>query len=852
MLREETYAELKYGLSVSVSGHNPPPLQYHFLNFKSMRKFLAYALALVILLIVLGAVSAYFLKDKIVNSFIEAANEKLATPVKIGKIDISFFSEFPSCAIEFSDVYVEDSHAETFPLFTAKKMSFSFNALDAWNGTYVIQGLNISESETNIRINKKGQGNFKVTKEDGDTGKNISVNLKNILLRRQRVTYVDESVRQSHEFNSTKIAADVALKDNVYYILAKGDAITNQIGIGENIFFKDKLFNMDLSMLYDDTQKLVTFNPSTIEETNGEFELKGNYGFKKQSTLDLVITGKETNIQTILSFLPESMAGAVKQYESEGDLYFGLTVKGNLTEPTIHSDFGCRNATIFHPETDLKITEANLSGSFTSKGVTNFSTAALELRNVNGKLNTKPFTGDLKLNNFNQPVVDLKFKGELDASSVQTLIGREFLKQATGILVTDISMQGQLNKLKSKLTAQQVKITGNLEMKDVFVSTRFSGIDFKDVNGAFQFTNNDLAMSDVKGKLGKSDFILNGFFRNIVSYLLFDDQPLGIETDLQSKFLDLDELLVLSFGEGSTGQYKFEISQNIYLNFDCSLDRLVYKKFDARSLQGDLLVKGQSAYSKKLTMKTMGGEISMSGDISAAITPIELNSTAKFTNIHLDSLFYVFGNFRQDFVQDRHLKGLGTANVSLTTKFNPDLTIIPETLVSHLDIQIKKGELNNFEPIYSLNKYLDDEGLKNLRFADLKNEIHIENQTILIPQMEIRSNVTTFLLNGRHTFDQHIDYRVIAPLRNKKKINIEEAGDAIEKDLAGKLKVYFKITGTTDEYKVAYDTDALKKKLAKDLKQEVAELKDAFKDRDKKKKKEVELADDDYFDWDNN
>jgi hypothetical protein len=153
--------------------------------------------------------------------------------------------------------------------------------------------------------------------------------------------------------------------------------------------------------------------------------------------------------------------------------------------------------------------------------------------------------------------------------------------------------------------------------------------------------------------------------------------------------------------------------------------------------------------------------------------------------------------------------------------------------------------------LQGLDKYLDDDGLKHLRFADLKNEIHIENETILIPQMEVRSNVTVIQLNGRHHFDQRIDYRVVAPLRNKKKINITEAGDAYETDLAGRIKVYFKITGTTDNYKIAFDGEAVKKKLAKDLKQEVAELRDAFKDRDRRKKKELELATDDYFDWDN-
>ena len=118
-----------------------------------------------------------------------------------------------------------------------------------------------------------------------------------------------------------------------------------------------------------------------------------------------------------------------------------------------------------------------------------------------------------------------------------------------------------------------------------------------------------------------------------------------------------------------------------------------------------------------------------------------------------------------------------------------------------------------------------------------------------IPQMQIRSNVTTIQISGTHTFDQHIDYRIITPLRNKNKINVEEAGSALE-DQGGQMKLYLKIIGTTDDYRVQYDGEAMKKKIVADMKKEVQELKDAFKNKGKKKKKELELEKDAYFEWD--
>jgi hypothetical protein len=107
-------------------------------------------------------------------------------------------------------------------------------------------------------------------------------------------------------------------------------------------------------------------------------------------------------------------------------------------------------------------------------------------------------------------------------------------------------------------------------------------------------------------------------------------------------------------------------------------------------------------------------------------------------------------------------------------------------------------------------------------------------------------------MSGTHTFDGQIEYRIIAPLRNDRHLNTEEARGALEEDGSGQTKLFLKIVGTTDDYRVMYDTEAVKKKIASDLKKEIQELKDAFKNKGTIKKKELELEKDEYFDWDDN
>src|SRR5690606_24153806 len=155
------------------------------------------------------------------------------------------------------------------------------------------------------------------------------------------------------------------------------------------------------------------------------------------------------------------------------------------------------------------------------------------------------------------------------------------------------------------------------------------------------------------------------------------------------------------------------------------------------------------------------------------------------------------------------------ADVNLEMTLNQNLRLFPETLVADIGISIARGELNNFDPLRKLERYLGDEGLDRLRFSELKNDIHIENKTIYLPQMEVRSNVTDIRISGTHTFDQRINYRLVTPLRPKR--FVEAAADgAIEHDSQGNSRLFLKITGTTDNYRILYDTEAVKKKIAND------------------------------------
>ena len=826
---------------------------------KVLRKVVIY-LTVAILIVVAGlTISVFLFKDRIIQQFISEANKSLNTPVKIGKIDISAWSDFPNLAIEFTDVYIEDSQPGEYPLLTAKKISFYLNPVEAWKGNYSIRGLQINDSEANLKINAQGLNNFTIVKEGKETNpekKSISFDLRNVKLIHTKIDYHDLSAHQHHIFQSDKLTVSIRVSDADYKIETSGDISVGQIGIGNLTLLKNKKFITDVAMDYNDAGKNISITRSSLKIRNSEFVITGNYSFKETNNIDLKAEGKNTDIQTVLSLLPENVTKSLKQYQSKGDTYFKLSLKGDISktkDPFLSVSFGCTKTTVFHPDYKSRIEEANLEGSFASPSLTDFSHAELFLKNLTGKLNGRDFSANFSMEDFEQPYVSLDFKGSLDVNSIMNFYPIPNVHDVSGDINANVSFSGKLASLKKKATAQHVRADGSIEMHNINFASGKQNLHINDLNGTLQFNNNDLALSNVSGRYEKSDFLLNGFFKNVITFLLFDDQPIGIETDLKSSFIDLDQLMAIGLGESSGDNSGFGISRNLHLNFNCDVKAMNYKKFHPRNIKGDLLIKNQMAVSRNIHMNVMGGALSLNGIVDAKNPKaIDVVSSFKLDGLRVDSVFYVFENFYQDFIQDKHLKGQAYADINMEMILNEKLKLFSETLVSDIGFTIKSGELNNFEPMQKLNKYLDDESLSHLRFADLKNDIHIENKTIYIPQMDIRSNATTIQLSGTHTFDQHIDYRVAAPLINKKKIDPDEAFGAIEEDTKGQSRIFLKITGTTDDYKISLDKQAVKKKIASDLKKEVQELKDAFKTKGKKKKKELELEKDEYFDWDNN
>jgi hypothetical protein len=822
-------------------------------QLKGLKKILFYLAAVVLTAALALIASAFLFSDQLVAAFIRQANTRLNTRITVGHTRVNVFRHFPSIAIEFSNVYVEDTHPGQYPLLTAGRVAFTFNPIQVLRGNYSVKGIILTETEVNLKINQQGEENYNLFSPASDSASGaVQFALSNIYLYNCRVRYVHLARADELVFYTDRLTASLQSDGLQYTIHSRGQVAVEKFSTGATTWPTPAALLLDAELSYDDARKKLTIQPSALAWHQTNFEVQGSYTWADVNHLNLTVNAKNAGLPNLIALLPQPYQQNLARYRSSGHVYFSLNLKGSIEKnnsPSLEAQFGLEQGRMYHPDLRAELDNLSLNGHVLIGNLRKPETATITLNNITGTLNRNAFSSKLKLKNPNDPDIQLDFNGQLDAAAVLELFPVKKIKAASGSLTANLSFEGKTSWLKDKNTVQKISALGSIDLHQLNIQFQQPEMQLANLGGTLQFNRNDLALSNVSGLLGESDFRLNGFFKNIFTWLLFENQPLGIEADLQARYLNLAQLFGYAFGGAGTDQqqtFTFSISPLVNLKFVADVHALRFNRFYARNVKGDLSVSGQVALSKNISFTGLGGNVLLTGSLNARNPRvIEAGGALLLDGVHLDSAFYVFNNFGQTFIEARHLKGQAYAEVMMDMKLKPDLTLFAETLTADITATIKNGELNHFEPLQKLSRYIGDANLSALRFADLKNDIHIERSTVYIPQMEVVSSATVMQISGTHRFDQQIDYRIVVPLQNNRTVNLEEAAGAIE-ELEGRPKLFLKITGTTSNYSVQYDTDAVKRKIVTDLKREVQELKSLFKK--KQQKKEAQLSKEE-FDW---
>lgn len=818
--------------------------------FRFIKRTFIFLIVLLLLVSGTGFVIGYFYQDEVKEYVIGELNKQLNTEIIVDGKDIDFtvIENFPFASVDFKNVKALEAFNRELQeprkkdtLFSAGIISFQFNILDVFKQNYRIKKVEIEDVDLKVRIDKFGNDNYHFWKESADsTNTSFAFSLEEIILKKINVSFKNFKAKQNFDFLIESSNLSGNFSDEKYDLQTTNDLFVNVIKADSTNYMRKKNVHLEMDLNVDNSVPSYKIKNGKIQIEDLLFEVVGNViNSNKEPIVNLGVRGKDMDIKSVLSLIPNKYKGGINDYESDGEFYFDATIQGVFSSkqvPQITADFGIKNADITQVKDNIKLHNVNLKGHYFNGNKNANESSMLTLIPFSATIDEGTLAGELSIKNLENPSFSGKVKANLDLANVQKFIKIDTVESLTGKVEIDASFSGDEKNISSG-NYDNITTTGDLKINDMNLKLKNYTLDFSGINGDFKFDNNDLAVNSFTGKIASSDFELKGFFRNIVGFILKENQSISIEATLKSENIDLNELLSNKKEEGGKSKYKLKFSEFIDVNLNSEIQHLVFRKFDATNIRGVIKIKDKKMVADPIVLNTMNGSITTSGLIDGTDSAkLLITCFSDVNKINITKMFEGFENFGQTAVTDKNLKGVATAKIQFASMLSPDLKMDLDKLYAGVEMTIENGEMNNVEAMKSLSRFIELKDLENVKFATLKNQIEIKNQMITIPKMEVKSNAINITASGTHTFKNEINYRVklsLNELLSKKAKQAKKQNDEfgeVADDGLGRTNIFLLMTGTVDHPTIKYDSKSAIKNVQQDLKVEKQTLKTILKE----------------------
>ncbi|MBI4931662.1 MAG: hypothetical protein HY841_12910 [Bacteroidetes bacterium] len=831
---------------------------------KTLKRIFITLLVLFFLIVGTLLVITFAYENEVKDYMIQQLNKNLKTKVMVDPKDIklSLLKNFPYASLDFKNVTMlespigkstsgksgKQSFMKIDTLFIAGDVSLRFNVWDIITKKYNVKKVSAENGKIKLRKGIDGSVNWDIWKGSADTTSSSTdesvFNLEKFQIDNIVFTYRDY---KNNSDISCVIHSGIAggeFTSKNYDLSIKGDLLVNHFNLDSVNYLADKPVKMDLNLSVDNEKNSYQFSDALVYVSDLKISVEGKYTDSNPSYVDVFLKGKDMDVQSVLSLLPEKYHKHISDYDSDGEFYCNAHINGKWDEsisPEIKADFGITQAEITQLSSGIVLKEVHMLGNYYASSAKDF----LELKTFSASLVNGTLSGNFRMDNFASPFVSTMIKANLPLEDVRHLLKTDTLwnypiESLSGIMKINMEYKGTLSnsgKYK-KSDFEKMNLAGDMMLEDAGMKIKNSTLAFDSINGSFVLNDNDIEVNSFSGKTPKSDFYLKGFLKNILAYTLVDDADINVDADFQSGNLDLNEFLV---NQSATTKrdtvYRIHFSPNVNFNLNSNIGHLSFRKFEAENIRGTFQLRNQKLIADPISFSTMDGTITASGMLDGRMdSTILATCDANLNNLNISKLFYQFEDFNQSTMTHQNLRGVGTASVQFASVMNPDLTIDLNRIYVRSNMTIERGELINFEPMKALSKYISVNELEDIKFSTLQNQIEIKDQKIFIPKMDIHSNALDVTMFGSHTFNNEIDYHfkvlmsdVLFNKAKKAKKENDEFG-VVEDDKEEKTSLFLSMTGTVDNPVIKYDKQGAKQNLKENIIEEKHSLKQILRE----------------------
>lgn len=757
-------------------------------NKKSgIKKLVVFILLLLVLFIVgLASIPVIFKKD-IIEIIKTESNKQLNATLDFDDLDLKLLSTFPDFSLEINQLSIKgEAPFDGVSLISIEKLLLELDLMKIlFDGKYEVRKLALDQPHFHVKVLDDGNANYDIyrSSEGGQETSNeddsspLVFKIEEYEINEAILIYDDAYYATRLRLENLNHSGNFTMIGDKYLLETNSDAKSLDLSYDDIEYFQRSnlniIFNGEVEFIEDDIKVVVAKNITKINQLN--LALNGEFLMRENDYLfNLSIETIDQTFKSLLSVVPGVYQSEFDQLQTNGEFQFGGTFNGIYSDsliPHFNVQMLVMDGYFKYPDFTEPVDQIQMNLSIDFPGGNDLDLLKLNLENFSlGFLNST-----LKTNIYGSSLISDPFlKGALNSNIYLSDIAQVIPlneQELGGEVFSNIIIKGNLSSIEEE-KYNEFKSSGQLTIDNLIYESDLIDYSIALNSLDFEFYSDRLALNECLLKIGESDLSINGELHNYIQFILKDELIEG-EFNVNSQFLDLDELYMDSFSDTSENALNnetindssqinnevFDLPKNIDFSLTTNIKKAIYDSLQLKNLSGKLIIKNGVLNFNDLAMNLFKGSVKMKGDYFAISNRrAQMNFDMELNEISFDEAYLYFNPVKKYAPLVKFFNGDFTTKMNAEILFDENYNPIYNSISSNGNLKSKKVEVLDFPALDQLKDMVKEVLDNNNTIEDLNLSYHLKDGKFSIDKTPLKLKEFSASIYGSTSISQELDY----------------------------------------------------------------------------------------------
>jgi uncharacterized protein involved in outer membrane biogenesis len=572
----------------------------------------------------------------------------------------------------------------------------------------------------------------------------------------------------TESFKDIKTEGDLAFNGAV-----KGTYSEKQMpAFNLNLLVKDAMFkypdlptaikNINLDLLVDNKDGVIDNTVVNLKKLHLDF------GANPVDATALITKMYPTNVDATLAAklnLAElSQMFPIEGLQMKGNYNINLKAKGvydslKKTIPAIDATMALANGFVKSKDFPMPLEDMRFT-SMIKNSSGKMAETVINVNDFNMLLDGEKLHADLILENLDDYNWDLKANGGVDLEKITKIFPIEGM-QLAGKIKADIKTKGKYSDVQAE-RYDKLPTSGTASLQNF----KYITSDLPEVSiaqAAMVFNPKKIELKNMEGRIGRSDFTVNGDLANYIAYVFAENETIKGNVNFNATLLDLNEFMTdteePSAPADTSSMGVIPVPENIDFVLHSNIRTVRIMDHMMQNASGDVIVKNGVANLSNLKFNMLGGAFVVNGTYNTKdLAHPKYDMALKIDNMSIQQAASSFA------VVSTYAPIAGLVNGKFSTDFKLSGELLQDMMpnMGTVDgaglIKVAQASLKGSKLVSSVTSLTKLENTDEVTLKDALMSASIDNGKLTVQPFDVNFGNYKTSVGGSTSLDQTIDY----------------------------------------------------------------------------------------------